>query len=211
MASGRGTLAMQRLGVRLIEQRNPEDAIVLGDAMQEKGIDGLITGRSRPVVIRTEWTGGGNAQAFTGGGNAQALARITSQDEWNVIGRTQVAILERFSVQGYEVIYNVGRFAAKPDERRWGNIWTMWITPQRAIYRALVKAQLLPRTIRWNEIQWRSVPHLTTADVSLVYGLHLVRVPPRRKKPVDAYMFTVVRRDEDNPRVRGQHFDEEHR
>ena len=198
MSRGRGTLAMQRLGVRLIEQRNPEDAIVLGDAMQEEGIDGLITGRSRPVMFRTAWSG--NANALT-------LARITSDNEWRTIGRTQVAIPTPFPVQAYETIYNVGRFAAAPNEERWNAIWTMWVTPRRTTYQALVGARLLPRSIRWREIQWRDMIR-RPEDVALAYGLYLVRVPPKRKKPIDAYMFGIERRDGDNPRTREQHFDE---
>ena len=188
---------MQRLGVRLIERRDPEDAIVLGDALQQAGLDGLITGRSRPVTFRTFH--------LPTLGDAQALARITSQSEWDILGRTQVAVPTRFLVQGYEVIYNVGRFAAKPDQDRWGKIWTMWVTPRRAIYRALVGAQLLPRSIRWRELRWIDVTHLP-ADIALAYNLYLERVPPKRKRPIGAYMIGVGRRDEDNLRTWNQRF-----
>ena len=210
MAASRGTLAMRRLGVRLIEQRNPDDAIVLGDAMQQEGIDGLITGRSRPVMFRTAWQ---NRISNDGG-----LARITTQDEWDVLGRTQMRIPSPFFVQGYETIYNVGRFAAKPNEERWKAIWSMWVTPQRATYRALVGARLLPRSIRWHELRWADATHLP-ADVALSHRLYLERVLPKRKRPIDAYMFSVERRrpidaymfsverrDEDNPRTWNQKF-----
>ena len=81
----------------------------------------------------------------------------------------------------------------------------MWITPRRATYRALVEAQFLPRTIRWNEMQWRDVIR-RPKDAALAYGLYLVRVPPKRKKPIDAYMFGIERHDSDNPRTHEQHF-----
>ena len=190
---------MQRLGVRLIEQRNPDDAIVLGDAMQEEGIDALITGRSRPVMFRTN----------TGLLVSETYTRITTPDEQHKIDYAR-ATWPTFAVQGYEAIYNVGRFAAKPDEERWGNIWTMWITSRRATYRALVDAQILPSSIRFRELRWNNVIHLP-ADVQLAYMLDLERAPPRRKKPIDAYLFSIVRRDEDNPRTWNQHFDEERR
>ena len=200
MASGRGTLAMQRLGVRLIEQRNPEDAIVLGDAIQEAGIDGLITGRSRPVMFRAVM----RAAHLPG----RTFASITSPAEREAILRTCFAT-PAFFVQGYEVIHNVGRFAAKPNEERWNRIWSAWFTPRRATYRALVDAQLLPSSIRFHELRWRDVLHLP-ADVALAYDVYLERVPPRRKKPIDAYLFSVVRRDEDNPRTWERHFDEDY-
>ena len=204
MAAGRGTLTMQRLGVRLIEQRNPEDAIVLGDAMQTEGIDGLITGRSRPVMFHA-------AVAASGSHFGPALGeipRITTRDELHMIARTRIE-QPAFFVQGYEAIYNVGHFAAKPDEEQWDKIWTMWITPRRATYRALVDARLLPSTIRFHELQWRGII-LPPADVLLADALYLVRVPPRRKKPISAYVFSVVRHDEDNPRTRGSHFYEDY-
>ena len=197
--NGRGTLAMQRLGVRLIERRGPEDAIVLGDAMQQAGLEGLITGRSRPVMFRTTLNTHA-ADAY------QPYSRIATRDEQRVITRTRIAE-PTFFVQGYEVIYNVGRFAAKPDEERWNRIWTMWVTPQRAIYRALIDAQLLPRSIRWRELRWNGGAHLP-ADVALAYRLFLERIPPKRKRPIDAYMFSIGRRDEDNPRTWEQHFDD---
>ena len=192
---------MQRLGVRLIERRDPEDAIVLGDAMQQEGIDGLITGRSRPVRIRVV------SMAY----GADSYARITTRDEQRVIAHTRTTSprndQREFAVQGYEVIYNVDRFAAKPDEERWGKIWTMWVTPRRTMYRALVDTQLLPSTIHFHELQWQNVFHLP-ADIALAYRLHLVRAPPRRKKAIDAYLFSIVRHDEDNPRTWERHFDE---
>ena len=206
MSRGRGTLAMQRLGVRLIEQRNPEDAIVLGDAMQEEGIDGLITGRSRPVMFRVMTTA-----------HSDTYTRITSRNERHMIAHTRALPRvdpdgAKFFVQGYEVIYNVGHFAAKPDEERWGKIWTMWITPNRSTYRALVEAGLLPRSIRWHEVRWGNVLHLPDpADVVLAHGLYLDRVPPRRKRLIDAYLFSVVRRHEENPRAWERHFGEEPR
>ena len=198
MSAGRGTLAMQRLGVRLIERRDPEDAIVLGDAMQQEGIDGLITGRSRPVMFRTMMT-----MSHLPG---RTFASITSPTEREMVLRTGL-YEPAFYVQGYEVIYNVGRFAAKPNEERWGRIWSMWVTTRRATYRALVDAQLLPSTIRFHELQWRDVFHLP-ADVQLAYALYLLRVPPKRKKPIDAYLFSIARRDENNWNTRTQHFDD---
>ena len=197
---------MQRLGVRLIEQRNPDDAIVLGDAMQAEGIDGLITGRSRPVMFRiTTPVTTADRETLT----RETLARIATRDEHRMIARAQMTS-PTFVVQGYEVIYNVGRFAARPNEERWNAIWTGWMTPWRATYRALVESQILPRSIRFGELQWRNVLHLP-ADVALAYELHLDRVPPRRKKPIQAYLFSVARRDEDNPRTWEHHFYEIHR
>ena len=187
---------MQRLAVRLIEQRNPEDAIVLGDAMQQEGLDGLITGRSRPAMFRASLTS--HAVAY------EPYARITTRNEQHMITRTRIEE-PTFFVQSYEVIYNVGHFAAKPDEERWDEIWTMWVTPRRPTYRALVDMQILPSSIHFRELQWRDVVPWP-ADDALADRLYLVRVPPRRKKPIDAYLFSVFRRDEDNPRTREHHF-----
>ena len=189
---------MQRLGVRLIEQRDPNDAIVLGDAMQQEGIDGLITGRSRPVMFRARLT-----QAGTPG---RTFASITTPNERETILHTQVTS-PTFVVQGFEIIYNVGGFAASPTSERWDAIWSMWTTPRRNTYRALVDSEILPRSIRWHELDWRNM-HYLREEVALAYTLFLIRVPPRRKKPIDAYVFSVVRSDVDNPRTGNQHFDE---
>ena len=194
---------MQRLGVRLIEQRNPDDAIVLGDAMQAAGIDGLITGRSRPVLFRTV------TSVYD-----ETFTRITSRDEQQMIMRARTR-RPGFVVPAYEAIYNVAGFAAAPNDERWNAIWTMWVTPPRSTYRALVERrvgraepQILPRTIRFGEIRWtdRFLPFHLTDNIALAYRLYLNRVPPRRKKPIDAYLFDVERRDEDNPHTREYHF-----
>ena len=140
MAAGRGTLTMQRLAVRLIEQRDPHDAM-----------------------------------------------RIVSRDEQHAIARARM-LPPTFFVQAYEVIYNVAGFAATPDEERWNAIWSMWVTPRRNTYRALVDSQILPHTIQFREIQWSAV-----LGATFVYRLYLERVPPRR------------------PRTQEQHFDEERR
>ena len=199
MTVGRGTLAMQRLGVRLIEQRNPDDAIVLGDAMQAAGIDGLITGRSRPVYFRTATTAHGDT-----------FMRITTRDEQRIIEHTRWTS-PTFAVQGYETINNVGRFAAAPGDERWNDIWTVWVTPLRSTYRALVEAQLLPRTILFREIRWDG-PYGTGAPdgygSGLAYRLYLDRVLPHWKEPIAAYLFDVMWRDDDNPHTLEQHFDE---
>lgn len=187
---------MQRLGVRLIERHDPEDAIVLGDAMLEKGIDVLLTGRSRPVMF----------QAFNSAHDSR-YTRITSREEEDVLARTSVARATgsiAFFVRGYEAIYNVRPFAQNPDGQRWDRIWSMWVTPKRAIYRALVDARLLPTSVRFHELRWDDVS-IRIVD-GLMYALHLSRVPPRRKKPIAAFLFNIMRRDADNPRTQEYHF-----
>lgn len=198
MAASRGTLAMQRLGVRLIEQRNPDDAIVLGDALQEAGIDALITGRSRPVVFRTS----------RGIVDDARLRRITTRDELAIILRTR-AEQPSFVVHAYEAIYNVGRFAASPNDERWHAIWSMWVTPRRETYRAMVHARLLPRTVRFHEIDWRSLIRYPPSAAELGYSLYLDRLPPNRKRRVTANLFSIERLDVDNPRTQTMHIDEQ--
>lgn len=190
---------MQLLAVRLIERRDPHDAIVLGDAMMELGLDGLLTGRSRPVVFRTA------SPRYYAERNQNDLRRITVDHEWRDIARVRVE-LPRFVQQGFEAIYNVGGFASSPTETKWNEIWTQWITPRRGTYRTLVDSKLLPRSIRPHEIDWSQIIS-ANPNILLAYHLTLVRVPPKRKRPVQVRMFDILRLEENNPRTSEIFFD----
>jgi len=172
---------MQLLAVRLADRRDPDDAIVLGDALRELDVNGLITGRVRPVVFRLS-----------------PSANVHNSD-----GQTT------FLVPGRESIHNVPLFASQPTREEWGKIWTMWFTSRRDIYRALVNSRVLPRSVKFHEIVWRPLYGMND-NTSLAYNLYVSRVPPRRKKPVETYLFRIERWDNDNPQTNGQHFDESH-
>lgn len=187
---GFGTRPMRLLAVRLIERRDPNDALVLGDAMMEQGIDGLITGRSRPVIWRTDsWT----FSALT----------VATRDEAAVVARTQREH-PRFRQQAAEIIYNVAGFARKPDAEKWNAIWTHWVTPWRGTVQAMQAQGILPATFRFRELVRRNAP---SNDALLSNDLYLERTPRNRKRPIQAYLFDIRRYDRDNPRTRGVEFD----
>lgn len=166
-------LTLKKLALRVVRQRDREAALVLGDAMMEQGLDRIATGRVRPV-------------------------RFVVQS--SVLGQRLPAPEEIYQ-PGYETLYNVDRFARLPSEDAWRYIFTMWITPRKGMYQALVRAGILPRTVKFHEIEWVS---LVRADLG--YHLYLVRVPKRRKRPVRTYLLEIMRQD--TPATEAQHFDE---
>ena len=208
MAAGPGTRAMRLLATRVIDRRDSEAALVLGDAMMEHGISGIITGRSRPVLFRTYWPHAAHVIDLDRGGRGS----IATPMEVARILRVR-AEEPTFRQQAREVLYNVTGFAREPTETSWGNIWSHWVTPWRGTYQAMVAAGILPASIRFLEFTHRDrpQPYLVAErrlDLNplLAYGLYLTRVPRRRKLPVSSHLFDVHRLASDNPRTDGAHF-----
>lgn len=171
-------LTLKKLALRVARRHDREAALVLGDAMMEQGLERIWTGRTRPVkfVVR--------------GVNLEALAGSTAREVPNEIYQP-----------GYEMLYNVDRFARLQNEDAWKRIFSMWITPKRGTYQALLRAGFLPRSIKFHEIEWVS---LVREDLG--YHLYLVRVPKRRKRPVRTFLLEIMR--DDTPATEEQHFDE---
>lgn len=205
MAAGPGTRAMRLLAVRVIERRDREAALVLGDAMMEHGIDGIVTGRSRPVRFRTRWPHAAHVNdlrqgrvdgAIVTAAEAAAILRVRTEEP-------------TFFQQAREVVYNIPQFASRPTEESWRRIWSMWVTPWRGTYRALVAARILPATMRFMEIRHTGYVHRSfDEDTLLAYRLSLHRVPRRRKRVATPWpwLFDIERRVSDNPRTDGVHF-----
>lgn len=194
--------------------------MVLGDAMMERGIDRIPTGRSRPVpfyLVR----GPDFAQRPRRGTPARipiddvASGRVLTRGEYETLRFDRGPLgdararpvadgrLPLVGVRGREVLYNVPRYAAQPnEEERWGAIFTMWITTRREIYRALVAARALPRSIRFHELVMQ--PGL---GEELSFRVFLERTPPRRQRPVRIYLFDVFR--DGSPATEEVHFYED--
>lgn len=176
-------LILKKLALRVVRRRDREAALVLGDAMMEQGLERVQTGRVRPVrfIIRRL--------------NAEALGITSVVQLAGTLGTGYVY------QPSYETLYNVDRFARLQTEEAWGAIFSMWITPKRGTYQALVRAGILPRSFQFHEIQW--VP---TMLEELGYLLYLARIPKRRKKSVRTFLLEILRSD--MPATREEHFDE---
>lgn len=209
-------LGLQRLAQRVIRFRDREAAMVLGDALMEDHVDvdrarrpGFATGRTRLVNFYLT-RGVDFAQPARRGQTARvptfhpAARRIFTHDEIDRLLRMELAADTRFpfAVRGRELLYNVPHYSARPDEERWGKIFTMWITTRQDVYRALVAAGVLPRSIRFHELRSQDA-----LGPDLAYRLFLERTPPRRQRPIRVYLFDVWR--DDTPATREVHFDED--
>lgn len=194
---------------------------MLGDAMMESGLDKISTGRVRSVlfdILRGAVPGfvaphsrfGEPARLDLYDPRVRLVLSPGEFDHMRAVrerlGPVFTGLPSVTNVRGAETIYNVGRFAAKPSEERWGEIFTMWITSRRDTYRALVRDGLIPRSIRFHEIAWTTSPALTGGRDMLAYRLYVERTPLRRKNRVRVYLFDIFRRDV--PRTAEVHFDE---
>ena len=189
-------LTMQRLAIDVIERRDREAAIVLGDAMMERGLDRIFTGRVRRAMFRAE-----DGDLL----RSDADTKILSAHEIDVI---RGVVDRRFYVPAREVLYNVGGFARSPSANTWDKIWTQWVTPWHATYQAMVRSRILPRSLRVAEIEPQMI-HSCEPDILIGLKLWAVRIPRRRKQPVRAPLFKIYRLDVDNPRTRHIHFDQD--
>lgn len=165
-------LTMQRLALRTV-RGDRQAAIVLGDAMHEKELKYIATGRSRNVGFRVSYLAP----------NVNWPSRIGDPSDWTVKGR--------------EMLWNVERFASNPSDEQWNKIFRMWITTHRDIYRDLARQGVIPRSVRFHELEFRRRYHGIPKDSGegLNYEIYLVRVPPRRKKPVKTRLFNLDRMD----------------
>ena len=185
---------MQRLALRVL-RGDREAAIVLGDAMMEAGLDRMPTGRVRMAVFESNPSG----LPYT-----EERRRIMTLAEAQVLQAHER--VERFQVPAREVLFNVEYFAKHPNEKEWGNIFAMWITPVRVVYQGLIRRGLLPRSIRFRELR---VQHANTMYLAngpeLAWNISLERIPKRRKRPQRTTLMTVTRLDADRTATR--HFE----
>lgn len=188
---------MKRLALRVVRHRDREAALVLGDALMETQAGKRFvvgewrtsaeTGRHRPVRFLAHRANPQMAEALWGSGITEKV----------------------FHVRGRERLYNIDNYARFHTEKQWREIFTMWITPRRDLYAAMVKGRVLNRSIAPGELEWQMIApsDLLNPIENFAYRVYLVRVPKRRKKPVKTFLFEVHR--EDTPQTREEHFDEE--
>lgn len=183
--------AMQALGRKLIDERDRDAAIVLGDALIEDDLQRFSTGRVKPVRFRT--------RSFWQPPDQRIMTNEEGQYIRNIDNHSPT-----FDVPGFETLYNVDNFAKRPDEEHWQRIWAQWMTPWPETYAAMIEQGILPRTIADREIERRDV--MTNDNELLAYRLHLVRPIGRRGRLVTP-LFEVIRLESDNPATQTIHFD----
>lgn len=197
---------LEALAREVVDRRDRGAALVLGDALMERGLRGgaeerVTTGRIRQVLFRTR-------PIIT---PIPLDERILDNREINAVHRV-VSHTPSFLVPAYQTLFNVARYARSPEgekEQRWGDIWAAWFTPGADIYDALIKHDILPASIAPPELKFRDVMRATNEDELLAERLRVVRIPRRRKRPIETALFDVVRLDSDNPATRTIHFDQD--
>lgn len=189
-------LAIRRLAHRVIWNQDQEAAIVLGDYQHDTGLRYIETGRTRPATFEIH-------RVVDPGAITAQQRSILSDDELTRLDRLRTAWWHRrsgrpptFHVPARERIYNLNFYAAKPSPERWQAVYTMWITPPQATYRALVRAGLLPRTIRFGELRWHDVIG-SDDEETLREQLYLQRNVPVGPylKSRETFLMTIRRRD----------------
>lgn len=172
-------LTLKRLALRVI-RGDREAAEVLGDAMQERDVDHVLTGRSRPIRFVV---------------SDVASAGVTRGAWYPQSART------RLYVRGVEVLYNVHTYTARERRDTWGSIWRMWMTKRSDGYRALLRDRFLGHTIRFQDVDWTSSyatrPRSGGGASDLVWDLFLRSTKPRvRGRPVPRVFLMSVHSDE---------------
>lgn len=190
----RRTLTLKKLALRVARQRDREAALVLGDAMMEQGLSKIQTGRVRPVRFVVPSINPEVLRAL-----AADLVRRRAESSWS----PPITLYQ----PGYETLYNVDRFVRLQTEQAWQEIFSMWVTPKRGTYQALVRAGVLPRAFKFREIIWEPLPR-----GELAYRLYLERkttrrlLPKGRKRVLRVFLLLIERRDE--PATEEQYFRE---
>jgi len=172
------SLTLKRLGLRVI-RGDREAAEVLGDAMQERGVDHILTGRSRPIRFMVQTI---------------ASAEVTR-------GSWRYRSLHPLQVRGVEVLYNVHTYTQREKRDTWGSIWRMWMTKRSDVYRALLREKFLGRKIRFQDVDWSQSfgGHLrsTGGPSELAWNLYLRPVtPPKRRRPPPWELLLIIYSDE---------------
>jgi hypothetical protein len=135
-------LTLKRLGLRVI-RGDREAALVLGDAMQERRIDHILTGRVRPIRFMVTILG-----------SAEERKAPYASKGRSVISEPPTARVVNIPVRGVEVLYNVHTYHARKNPDGWGDIWRMWMTKKADIYRALLRYKILGSSLGFQNIAW---------------------------------------------------------
>lgn len=177
------SLTLKRLALQTA-QGDRASADVLGDAMQERGIEKIATGRVRlaPFYVNTRLTRPMPMGVLT----IEESSRIIDiQNEASRLRSRGHRGLGPARVPAREVLYNT----------TWQNMFVMWITANRDVFRVLRAKKILPASVRFHEIVWETLPL-----EDLAWNLYVERTPRRRKRPQRSYVFSVYR-DTDDPRT----------
>ena len=188
MASRR--LGIQQLAQRVIHNGDQDAAIVLGDYQSEAGLKSIETGRVRPARFEIIRHGPSGAGGYADAPKIMTPAELGEFERIRTIrGRS------RFSVPAREHLYNLNYYSARPSGERWRTVFSMWITPPRATYQALIRAGILPRSIRFSELRWHDITGSTHGgdEEVLAEQIYLRRVPRNRIKSMEVFLLTVRR------------------
>lgn len=199
MRIGSKRLAVQRLAQDVIRRRDRDAAIVLGEYQQENRLPYIETGRTRlapfeMVNVRSFFYREPGRDPFAT--HAAQRVMTVSELEWydrirTIQGRSDPA---PFKVVAKERLYNLDHMAAsrKVEDEAWRAVFTQWVTPRRAVYEALVRYGLLPRSIRFTDLEWVDVMGRFPGSL-LHYALYLARQRPRTPR---VFLMRVRRIDD---------------
>jgi hypothetical protein len=139
---------MRRLAVHVIEHDDPEAAQVLGDAMHERGLTRLETGRSRMIPHRF-------MLVRTGATFRQALSRQDPNP--NVFDERVYPALSR------EVLLGIPRYASDPTWDNWELVHNDLVSSPQELFRTLRRNQAFtPRNavtrLHWQRFMFNEFP-----------------------------------------------------
>ena len=171
---------------RVIHNGDQEAAIVLGDYQSEAGLKSIETGRVRPARFEII------ARGPSGAGGYTDAPKIMTKKE---LGEFEHVRTIRFSVPAREHLYNLNYYSARPSGERWCTVYSMWITPPRETYQALIRTGILPRSIRFSELRWHDITGSTYGgdEEVLAEQIYLRRVPRNRIESMEVFLLTVRR------------------